>query len=293
MRVFVPARTLPVPTTPPLPDLASPSSTAARTTAVIDALGPLARDFAIDWVAECASTNTTLLDAPPHDENRLHVLVADRQTAGRGRRGRQWLSWDGASLTFSVLWHFPPGAAAPAGLSLVAGLALARALERLGVVGLQLKWPNDVLVHGDKLAGILIDLLSGRGRRPAAVIGIGLNLRLPEHAAIPAQTGVTDLAHALEAPQPAPALILAAILAELHRLLDTFAVAGFPALRGAWEQRNAFAELPVCISGEKETRHGLCAGVDDDGALLLRTANGIERILAGDVSLRPLAEGGR
>ncbi len=284
------------PTSPPpdhAPDNASAPAPAARRAELISALGPLARDFAIDWVSECASTNSALLDAPPPDDGRLHVLVADRQTAGRGRRGRQWLSWDGASLTFSVLWRFPLGAPAPAGLSLVAGLALARALEQLGVAGLQLKWPNDVLVHGDKLAGILVDLVAGRARTAAAVIGIGLNLRLPADATIPAQGGVTDLARALEAPLPAPAAVLAAILTELHRLLDTFATAGFPALRGAWAQRNAFAELPVCISGEKDVRHGICAGVDDDGALLLRTADGIERVLAGDVSLRPLAGDGR
>ncbi len=292
MRLLRACRILPVPPSSPAPDTSPPPATAAHIAAVVAALGPLARNFAIDWVAECASTNTALLDGPPRDDARLHVLVADRQTAGRGRRGRQWLSWDGASLTFSVLWRFPPAAPASAGLSLVVGIALARALEQLGVAGLQLKWPNDVLVNGEKLAGILVDLLSGRGRPQAAVIGIGLNLRLPEGATIPAQGGVTDLARALDTPLPAPATILAVILAELHRLLDTFAAAGFPALRGAWEQRNAFADLPVCISGEKDERHGICAGVDDDGALLLRSADGMERILAGDVSLRPLAGDG-
>lgn len=278
----------PTPSHPPSPD----SPFAACKAEAENALGALAPDFLIDWVAECASTNTALLDAPPGDEDRLRVLVAHRQTAGRGRRGRQWLSWDGASLTFSVLWHFPPAAPSPAGLSLVAGLALARALEQLGVAGVQLKWPNDVLVHGDKLAGILIELSSVRGRRPAAVIGIGLNLRVPAQAEIPAQTGVTDLLRTLDAPLPSPPVVLAAVLVELHRLLETFAAAGFPALRGAWAQRNAFADLPVCISGDNETRHGICTGVDEDGALLLRTADGVERILAGDVSLRPLAGDG-
>ena len=271
--------------------LTPPSSTVTanlRTSELRSALCALANDFAIDWVAECDSTNTRLVDTTPADDGRIHVLIADRQTAGRGRRGRQWLSWDTASLTFSMLWRFRPGAPAPAGLSLVVGLALARALEDLGVSGVQLKWPNDVLVHGDKLAGILIDLLPSRGRPPAAVIGIGLNLHLPADAEIPGQTGVTDLARALEATPPARAAILAAILGELHRLLDTYATAGFPALRTAWAQRNAFADLPVRITGESESVHGICAGVDEDGALLLRTETGLRRILAGDVSLRPL-----
>ena len=274
----------------PSPDPAAPtpSPVATRAAELAAALGPLARDFALDWVSECASTNTALVDAPPADDGRIHVLVADRQHAGRGRRGRQWLSWEGASLTFSTLWRFAPGAPAPAGLSLVAGLALARALEQLGVHGVQLKWPNDVLVHGDKLAGILIDLLPSRGRPPAAVIGIGLNLRLPEGHGIENQTGVTDLAQALESAPPAPAAVLAIILTEMHRLFDTYAVGGFPALRGAWQQRNAFADLPVRIVSDDDIRTGICAGVDDDGALLLRTDTGMQRILAGDVSLRPL-----
>jgi BirA family biotin operon repressor/biotin-[acetyl-CoA-carboxylase] ligase len=277
---------VPQPLTPSSSTTANPGVSALRS-----ALGALANDFAIDWVAECDSTNTRLVDATPADDGRIHVLIADRQTAGRGRRGRQWLSWEAASLTFSVLWRFRPGAPAPAGLSLVVGLALARALEELGVQGVQLKWPNDVLIHGDKLAGILIDLLPSRGRPPAAVIGIGLNLHLPPDAEIPGQTGVTDLARALEGAAPERAAILAAILGQLHRLLDTYATAGFPALRAAWAQRNAFAELPVRIIGEGDAVHGICAGVDEDGALLLRTEDGLRRILAGDVSLRPLPGG--
>lgn len=254
-------------------------------------LGPLAHAFAIEWVECCDSTNARLVAAPPADDGRVHVLVADRQTAGRGRRGRQWLSWQGASLTFSLLWRFAPGAPAPAGLSLAAGLALARALEGLGAGSVQLKWPNDVLLHGEKLAGILVELLPVRGRPPAAVIGIGLNLHLPADADVPGRAGITDLARALEAAPPSPPAVLAAILTELHHLFDTYAVAGFPALRGAWEQRDAFAGLPVAIAGEGTTMHGTCAGVDDDGALLLRTDSGMQRVLAGDVSLRPLAGG--
>ena len=87
--------------------------------------------------------------------------------------------------------------------------------------------------------------------------------------------------------------VLAAILGEFHRLFETYAAAGFPALRGAWEQRNAFADLPVAVRGESATLYGTCIGVDDDGALLLRGEDGIQRVLAGDVSLRPLMDGPR
>ncbi len=254
--------------------------------AVAAALGELAAAFALDLRPECDSTNSRLLEEPPPDDGRIAVLAADRQTAGRGRRGRTWQSWPGAGLTFSVLWRFTPSAQLPAGLSLVVGLAVARALEELGVDGVQLKWPNDVLIHGRKLAGILVELSSGRGRGPAAaVIGIGINLRLPDAAAVDYPTGVTDLTACLPSP-PGPNRLLALVLQHLHGLLGLYASAGFTALRGAWQQRNAFADLPVRIVGEAEALAGICAGVDDDGALLLQTPDGLVRVLSGEVSLR-------
>jgi len=241
--------------------------------------------FDLVVVPECASTNSVLMDNPPADDGRVHVIVAELQTAGRGRRGRHWQAWPGSSLTFSAMWRFDATAHVPSGLSLVAGLAVARALEKLGVTGVQLKWPNDVLVLGHKLAGILVELLPGRGRAPAAVVGIGLNLRLPHGASIPGQARVTDLeSHLDEAPDRNA--LLAGILGEQMRLFDTYASAGFGALRGAWQQRNAFANLPVRILGEGTELTGTCIGVDEDGALLLRTDAGLTRVLSGEVSLR-------
>ncbi|MDR2014604.1 MAG: biotin--[acetyl-CoA-carboxylase] ligase [Azoarcus sp.] len=260
----------------PAPDLA----------ALTAALGSLATAFDIDWVEECASTNSVLLDSPPKNDGRTHVLVATRQSAGRGRRGRQWLAWPGASLTFSVLWRFAPDTPAPAGLSLAVGLALACTLEKLGVAAVTLKWPNDVLVHGAKLAGVLVEVFPERGRALTAIIGIGLNLALPADAAIPGQEGdVTDLARELGKPPTCEAL-LAAILSELHPVLTTYAGTGFGLLRNAWQQRNAFANLPVRISGEGSDIAGLCLGVDDEGALLVRVNEDTHRVYAGDVSLR-------
>ncbi|WP_374244143.1 biotin--[acetyl-CoA-carboxylase] ligase [Zoogloea sp.] len=252
--------------------------------AVAAALGELAGQFSLTAMPECDSTNSRLIDAPADDDGRIAVLAADRQTAGRGRRGRSWLSWPGAGLTFSLRWRFTPAPHMPAGLSLVVGLAVARTLEELGVEGVQLKWPNDVLIHGKKLAGILVEL-SSRGRQPSAVIGIGLNLRLPPDAQVESAIGVTDLAACLASP-PGPNRLLGLLLAQLHHFLELYAAAGFPALRGAWEQRNAFADLPVRILGEAHELAGTCAGVDDDGALLLATPDGVRRVLSGEVSLR-------
>ena len=260
----------------PAPDLAAVSA----------ALGSLATAFDIRWVEACASTNSALLDAPPENDGRVHVLVASLQSAGRGRRGRQWLAWPGASLTFSVLWRFAPDAPAPAGLPLAVGLALARTLEKLGTSSVTLKWPNDVLVHGRKLAGILVEVSPERGRALMAVIGIGLNLRLPPDAVIPEGGEVTDLAREMTEP-PTREMLLAAILSELHPMLTTYASAGFALLRNAWQQRNVFADLPVRVSGEGVDVTGLCLGVDEEGALLVQSDEGPRRVYAGDVSLRP------
>ncbi len=259
--------------------------TTLSTADFIAALGNEASAFSLRRIDACASTNSELVERPPADDGRAHVLIADHQTAGRGRRGRQWQSWPDGSLVFSALWRFADGAPVPAGLSLVAGLALARVLEKRGVAGVQLKWPNDVLIHGGKIAGILVELLPGRGRTPAAVIGIGVNLRLPDDASIPGQPAITDLYRELGETPTRPAL-LADILRELRQLLDTYAAAGFSALRGAWQQRNAFVDLPVRIDGENTALSGICTGVDEDGALLIRTDSGVQRILSGEVSLR-------
>ncbi|MBT0959649.1 biotin--[acetyl-CoA-carboxylase] ligase [Denitromonas sp. IR12] len=237
----------------------------------------------MDARAECDSTNTVLTESVPADDGRVPVVVCDLQRAGRGRRGRQWQAWPGASLTFSTLWRFPTGAPVPAGLSLVAGVAVASALETLGVAGVELKWPNDIQVHGRKLGGILVELASAR--QVAAVVGIGINLSLPPGASVPDRDDVSALDQVLDTP-PARERLLAELLLSQHRLFATYAASGFAAFQDAWNQRNAYADLPVRLSGEAESIDGVCLGVDVDGALRLQTDTGVRRILAGDVSLR-------
>jgi len=249
-------------------------------------LGNLRHAFDVRVLQQCDSTSTRLIEDPADDDGRIQVIAAEIQHAGRGRRGRPWQAWPGGSLTFSVRWTFGPEAQVPAGLSLAAGLAVACVLEARGIVGVQLKWPNDVLVLGEKLAGILVELQPGRQRKPVAVIGIGINMRLPPEISISGQNGVTDLHSHLPTPSQDRNEWLAALLTQLHSLFDTYANAGFTALQGAWQQRNAFANLPVMISGEGGTVTGICEGVDENGALLLRTDTGVNRILSGEVSLR-------
>lgn len=262
-------------------------------------LGAAACRFNVEALAACDSTNARLAVAAQQGAPSGSVIVADMQTAGRGRRGRLWRSVPADSLTFSLLWRF----SAPAdwrtlgGLSLAVGLAVAEACDELGLPGMFLKWPNDLLLRkGEgwgKAGGILIEL-SGDRQGVAAVIGIGLNLHAPDGAGMDLPpAGLAELAGLVDSASELPDRhrILAELLRQLLAVLDRFAVDGLPPLRDAWEARHAFAGAPVRLvqdgpAGAVSTT-GRCLGIDDDGALRVETAVGIERWLSGDVSLRP------
>jgi BirA family biotin operon repressor/biotin-[acetyl-CoA-carboxylase] ligase len=174
----------------------------------------------------------------------------------------------------------PPSGTQLGGLSLAVGVALAETLRSLGAAGVALKWPNDVLLDGRKLAGVLIELVPGAPQ--AAVIGIGLNLRLP--ASMPED--LRAQAAALEA-ELSRCELLARLLTALHKVLNDFTAGGFVALRDRWLAHCAHLDKPVRIASEFSVPvEGRCMGVDVDGALLVETAVCVERILSGDVSLR-------
>lgn len=268
------------------------------------ALGSQACRFDADLLAACDSTNAVLLARAEAGAPSGAVIIAATQTAGRGRRGRAWISAPGDSLTFSLFWRFAPGTS-PAGLSLAVGLAVADALEKVGVTegnpffgtggtalagtprnpgtAIQLKWPNDLVQDGKKLAGILVELLPGAPH--AAVIGIGLNLRLP--AALPDDLRARSAAlnHRGD-----PNALLATLLIELQAVLERFSASGFAGLQDDWMARHAFADAPIqLLSDFAPPRAGICRGVDVDGALLLEVAGQVERVLSGEVSLRGVA----
>jgi BirA family biotin operon repressor/biotin-[acetyl-CoA-carboxylase] ligase len=249
-------------------------------------LGAQANHFRLQLLDACVSTNTLLLEQARANAPSGSVLACELQSAGRGRRGNDWQSGLGGSLTFSLLWRFTQGAAGLAGLSLAAGVAAARALASVGVAGVQLKWPNDLLHAGRKLGGILIELQGEALGPSAAVIGIGLNLRLRAGVRDAIAQPVTDLAEIAE-PVPRRNLLLATILIELERVLEEFAQQGFAPLREEWMARHAHqGRLVTLSSGEGRTVAGVAAGVAADGALLLQTARGLECFVNGELSLR-------
>jgi BirA family biotin operon repressor/biotin-[acetyl-CoA-carboxylase] ligase len=268
-------------------------SNAALPVALIDParlqalLGPACGRFDVDALAECESTSSLLLDRASHGAPAGSVVVADRQSAGRGRRGRSWLSSPETSLTFSLLWRFEGGVDRLAGLSLAVGVALARALAACGASSINLKWPNDLLFDDAKLGGILVEL-QGERSSMLAVIGIGLNLDLPiEEAATGMFAQPAASLSQTVSPLPDRHELLAKILNELALVLDGFSQRGFSALRDEWQTRHAWQNRPVRLlrDGVIE-KEGICRGADVDGALLVETSAGLERCLSGDLSLR-------
>jgi BirA family biotin operon repressor/biotin-[acetyl-CoA-carboxylase] ligase len=252
--------------------------------AIAARLGAAAQRFDIDVLPRCDSTNAILLSRAEAGAASGTVIIGEQQTAGRGRRGRVWFASADDSLTFSLLWRLAPGTP-PSGLSLAVGVAVARALEKVGAGETALKWPNDLLRDGRKLGGVLIELVPGGSL--AAVIGIGLNLRLPPD--MPADVRATSAAIATAGVTPDVNDLYASLLLELLATLERFAAAGFAAIRPEWMARHAFQDAPVTLTADfGPARVGLCRGADSDGALLLEVDGRVERILCGDVSLRPM-----
>ena len=229
-------------------------------------------------VERCTSTNDLLLQ-----ENHTVLLAAEEQTAGRGRRGRRWHSAPGAGLTFSLGRRIRRPARELAALSLVAGVAAARVLRALGVRKAALKWPNDLLVEGAKLGGILVEARTAGGRRDSSYVVIGLGINCRRTPGLGARLGrevafVNDFAAVSrnELLQHTAAALLAAI--------DAFEAGGLDALRAEWEAMDAHAgqRLRVRLAGGRIVT-GVAGGLAEDGALRLVTRRGVRAVRSGRV----------
>lgn len=248
-----------------------------------------AESFTIELIDLAESTNTLLMQRALAGAAGGTVLVAECQRSGRGRMGRPWHASLGGGITFSLLWRFTQGAGALAGLSLAAGVALVRALSKLGAPEVQLKWPNDVLWRGRKLAGMLIEMHGDALGPSAVVIGIGINVRLSEAVRSridqPAADLETACGHALDRNA-----VLGATLRELAPVLETFAREGFAPLREEWQHYHAHQNKSVALKlPGGRTDEGIARGVGDDGALLFETGNAMRRLHSGELSLREAA----
>jgi BirA family biotin operon repressor/biotin-[acetyl-CoA-carboxylase] ligase len=256
------------------------------TTEIGNYLGKQWSKFHIQVIDAAPSSNTLLLQQASQGAPSGSVLAVEWQSGGRGRLGRSWCSALGNALTFSLLWRFERDLASLSGLSLAIGVALLRALHLFGIEGLQLKWPNDILgADGAKLAGILIEAQGDMLGPASVVIGIGLNLYLPQQVARQIDLPATCLAN-LTAKVPDRNHLLAVLLCELDKILRDFSANGFIPIRAEWESHHAHQNRPVRLLLPNGQISGVACGITNDGALKLETGQGMRIFHSGEISLR-------
>lgn len=252
--------------------------------------GVASRLGALEVLAETDSTNARVLGAE-RPVGELVACLAEHQSAGRGRRGRHWVSPPGAGICLSVGGRLPAAPSDYAALPTAVGVACAAALEALGVPGIGLKWPNDLLLDGAKLGGILIEL-RGESQGPATLaVGLGLNVRLgaAARAAIDAEGGLppADLAGGSVGVTVDRNVIAAALVVAVAECLERAPARLSEAILAGWRQRDALRDRVVHIEDAGAGRTGIARGLDASGALLLETSDGLRhRITAGEVTLR-------
>lgn len=243
-------------------------------------------DLVVHWQID--STSSELLRRAATDPRDGLACLAEVQSAGRGRRGRTWRMPLGGGLALSLLKRFEDGMAALGGLSLVAGVAAVQALADCGFDGIGLKWPNDLLAHGRKLGGILVEL-GGDATGPChAVIGIGLNLRLDAQAAAIDQPWI-DLATLARGGTLSRNDIAARLLARLGAALERFQAEGFAAFAEAYARLDLLRGRPVRVLRAHGHEDGVACGIDERGALRVAFADGERSVDGGEVSVRESA----
>ncbi|HWS63079.1 MAG TPA: biotin--[acetyl-CoA-carboxylase] ligase [Steroidobacteraceae bacterium] len=234
------------------------------------------------------STNTRLLALGPPPQGCADIVLSELQHAGRGRRGRHWIAPFGGSIALSMSWSFSDASRASPALSLCVGVAIARALERAGALGIGLKWPNDIWFDDRKMGGILIEVRAEASGPAHVVIGVGLNVSLSSgmRAQIEA-SGVkaAAIADACTAP-PSRNFIVGAIIDALLSMLADFERDGFSGFREAWTALDALRDRPAQVLMGEAVICGTARGVDAHGALRLERDGRLQEFVSGEVSLR-------
>lgn len=213
------------------------------------------------------------------------VLLAEAQTAGRGRRGKQWYSPFATNLYLSMYWPLTQGMSAAMGLSIVIGTVLAEAVHSAGVADVALKWPNDVLVRNKKLAGILIDLEGQAIDEAHAIIGVGVNFSMPDWLATPIDQAWTDLQSELNVKLNRNQWV-ADLITRLCDGLVVFDEQGLEPFINRWLEYDDLFERNVTLTMGQKALHGVAKGIATDGALCVEIDGELKHFHAGEVSLR-------
>lgn len=248
---------------------------------------------ALDWFAELESTNTWLRQqiAPPR--NRFRAVIAEHQTAGRGRNEKIWLSPPSSGVCLSVGYTFIEMPRDLPALTLAVGVGLAELLQKIGARGVALKWPNDLIVAGGKLGGILTETLSGGETGRTVVVGVGINVDLPHSTRNPMSSpwasGIVDLASCMDT-VPERSELTAAIITSLMASIRRFESEGLSAFRSSWQAHDWLRGRTITVQQAGGDITGDADGIDEDGALLVRTAAGTQRVISGSVRVATATE---
>jgi BirA family biotin operon repressor/biotin-[acetyl-CoA-carboxylase] ligase len=251
-------------------------------------LSPVAADLlgALELYDVLDSTNSHLLRRAQQGAVTGTVCLAEYQHAGRGRIGREWISPFGANLYLSLLWRFEDPAQV-SGLSLAVGVAVVRALQVLGLPGISLKWPNDLLWDGAKLGGILLEVAGEAHGQCVVVIGLGLNRHVPASAAVAIDQPWTDLGRVGDSAHPEKNVLVTALLNELLPLLRDYSGQGLRPYLPEWRAAHAHAGQPATLLVGDARIDGHIVDVTEDGLLLLEDQDGrLRQFASGDVRLR-------
>lgn len=248
---------------------------------------PGARLEILEVFSEIESTNSYLLDQPAPPPGRFRVALADFQTAGRGRLDRTWQSPRSSGLCLSLAYTFQQVPAKLAGLTLALGIGVIEALHRLGIDGIGLKWPNDLIAHNGKLGGILTEARNAASDSLTVVAGIGLNVDLPAAMQAldkPSLTNkIVDLKSCTTKP-PSREVLSVAVIESLFDCLVRFEADGFTPFEDEWQKFDWLFGKKVVVDQPDGRCTGVADGVDDDGALIIRTEQDRRRIINGTVT---------
>ena len=265
-----------------------PQSTSPRTLQVariLDAVGgDVPKGLRLEIEPQLDSTNETLKRRSSTEDIHWLALLAEQQTAGRGRLGRSWISPPGSNLYLSLGWRFNYDVSGLAGLSLAVGCAVAEQLESSFGVHMMLKWPNDLYLDSRKCGGVLIDLVPSPTDGWVAIIGIGLNVAMPMEDSHGIDQPWTDLASHLPA-APSRDAVAADVLAALVRVLSGWQAHPFSAWQACWQRRDFLKGHEVTVQQAGNTIRGRASGVDGTGALSIETDLGTVSVHAGEASM--------
>ncbi len=230
------------------------------------------------------STNQYLMDRIG-DIDSGTVCLAEYQQQGRGRRGRKWISPFGSNLYLSMYWRLDAGMAAAMGLSLVVGIAIAETLKAFGCESVKVKWPNDIYINDKKLAGILVEMTGQTGDAAHIVIGMGLNVSMTESVGQEIDQPWTNIeketSSIVERNKLAGKLIQA-----LQDILNEYELVGLAGFKERWNQLDNYTDREVCLIIGNNQVKGVAQGINEQGALMVKTKKGLQAFIGGEISLR-------